>query len=461
MSNVKQEIDWLKDNVPEILAVTGRIRAWLNNSESRLPVSCTVFSVEDSMEGRDGIEDSWMFTSYALRHGAGVAIDLSKLRPSGSNNGRGLIASGPVSFAKFYSLLNQELRRGGTYRNGAITLYLDFCHQDIESYLTATPGDLPWAKRAVYLNDYMWHSANPYQRILLTRKVNDGTVFLAKPRWNGNQRLYSNVCMEVLIPHRGSCLLSPVNFGQLIGKPLSVIRDAFVDGMNWLCRLHTVTGLDDTQNYYLPNRLDKQVGLGIIGLANYLAAESISYRDLGYVLLGDTRKPTDLKVWDFVEALSQAYQAATEVAEHYGMERAFAIAPTASTSYQYKDVNGYTCTPEISPPLWSTVDRNSDIYGAERYYYPPEVETTQTVEWGTQWQVLQGFQRLMNTTGKAHAISSNIWNSQHIDTDWIENVFLPSPLVTTYYRLDDKTRQSLDKTQIITRDVQECEACGG
>ena len=104
----------------ELISRTGRVQSWLDNPESRLPVSCTVFVVEDSMEGENGIEASWRFVSHALRHGAGVAVHLSKLRARGSENGKGLTASGPVSFAKIYSTLNETLRRGGHYKNGAV-----------------------------------------------------------------------------------------------------------------------------------------------------------------------------------------------------------------------------------------------------------------------------------------------------------------------------------------------------
>ena len=100
----------------ELISRTGRVQSWLDNPESRLPVSCTVFVVEDSMEGPEGIEASWRFASHALRNGAGCAIHLSKLRPKGADNGRGLTASGPVSFGKIYSVLNEILRRGGTYK---------------------------------------------------------------------------------------------------------------------------------------------------------------------------------------------------------------------------------------------------------------------------------------------------------------------------------------------------------
>ena len=86
--------------------------------------------------GPNGIEASWRFASHALRNGAGVAIHLSKLRPRGSDNGAGLVASGPVSFGKIYSSLNEVLRRGGKYKNGAIVLHLDANHNDIQEFMT-------------------------------------------------------------------------------------------------------------------------------------------------------------------------------------------------------------------------------------------------------------------------------------------------------------------------------------
>ena len=95
---------------------TGRVQSWLDDPTSRLPVSCTVFTVEDSIEGDNGIEASWKFVSHALRFGAGCAVHLSKLRPKGTENEKGLVASGPVSFAKIYSTLNEILRRGGVYK---------------------------------------------------------------------------------------------------------------------------------------------------------------------------------------------------------------------------------------------------------------------------------------------------------------------------------------------------------
>ncbi len=447
---IHEERQWLVDNIPPGLALTGRVKSWLEAPENRLPVSCTVFRVKDSMEGMDGIEESWAFTSYALRNGAGVTLDLSELRPRGTENGRGLVSSGVVSFARFYSLLCEELRRGGQYRNGAAAIYLDFDHPDIIDFLTASTETLPWVKRAVYLTKETWNSATDYARLALANYVNNGRVFLAKPQWDEGKRIYSNICTEVLLPHRGSCLLSPINMGYLAGKGAFAMKQAFVDGMNWLCRLHEIAV--ERSPWYLSAMRDKQVGLGMIGLANYLTHEGETYAKFAHDLYND-------RLTYHAQALKDAFLAAGEVADYYSMRRAFAIAPTATVSYNYKDIEGYTTTPEISPPLWHEVDRNSDMHGLQRYKYPPNVETTQTVRWEVQWKLLLSLQRLMDSTGKAHAISANIWNSQKIDEAWIQDVFLPSDLKTTYYRLDDKTRQALDKTCIIT--AENCEPCGG
>ena len=41
-----------------VIARTGRVQNWIDDPTSRLPVSCTGFVVEDSMEGPNGIEAS-------------------------------------------------------------------------------------------------------------------------------------------------------------------------------------------------------------------------------------------------------------------------------------------------------------------------------------------------------------------------------------------------------------------
>ena len=80
------------------------------------------------MEGPEGIErlGALCLTHFGMLPGS-LFIFLS-LRPRGEENGKGLVASGPVSFARIYSVLNETLRRGGTYKNGACVIHLDANH---------------------------------------------------------------------------------------------------------------------------------------------------------------------------------------------------------------------------------------------------------------------------------------------------------------------------------------------
>ena len=107
-----------------LVARTGRIENWIKNPDGRLPVSCTVFVVEDSIEGDNGIEASWRFVSHALRFGAGVAVHLSKIRPAGHTNDKGLVASGPVSFGKISQLLMKLLGGVGSIKMGHVSCIL-------------------------------------------------------------------------------------------------------------------------------------------------------------------------------------------------------------------------------------------------------------------------------------------------------------------------------------------------
>ena len=141
-----------------LISRTGRVQSWIDNPESRLPVSCTVFLVDDSMTGPNGIEASWKFVSHALRFGAGVAVHLSNLRAKGTENGKGLTASGPVSFGKIYSTLNEVIRRGGHYKNGACVLHLDLNHPDIQEFIETPRHELPWVKRCVNITQEWWIS---------------------------------------------------------------------------------------------------------------------------------------------------------------------------------------------------------------------------------------------------------------------------------------------------------------
>lgn len=430
----------LKQNARcEKIARTGRVESWLEDPQGRLPVSCAVIVVEDSMEGKDGIEASWRFVSHGLRNGAGVAVHLSNLRPKGKENGKGLTASGPCSFGKIYSTLNEILRRGGKFKNGAVVLHLDYDHPDAMEFVSMERKELQWAKRAVNVDEHFFERTTPKFRAALIKSIANGDVWLVKKKYNvKGERVYFQVCLEVAMPSRGTCLLEHINLGAC---SIDEIVGAFIEGMTELCRLHARTGVGDTGEYLGPKE-DKQVGLGMLGLANFLVIHGISYKDFGDALevyLHGTDEQW-AEAWHgtttskAIYALDDAIEAAADIAQEYGMERAFAIAPTASCSYRYLDTRGFTTAPEIAPPIARLVDRDSETMGVERFEYGP-VEIAEEVGWEAFRKVADGICKLLDATGLFHGYSANWWSDLVVCDETFIKEWLDSPQTSIYYAL--------------------------
>ena len=419
--------------MPELISRTGRVQSWIDDPTSRLPVSCTTFVVEDSMEGPNGIEASWRFASHALRYGAGCAIHLSKLRPAGHTNDKGLVATGPVSFGKIYSALNETLRRGGAYKNGAIVLHLDLSHPDVVNFITATRSELPWVKRCVDIDDEMWAFADQDTKDALIYGIKSGDIWLNKIKHDPNtgERIYGNVCLEVYLPSRGTCLLQHVNLGACT---LDNLQEAFVSGMSELCDLHSRTGVGESGEYLTPE-VDRQVGLGVLGLANFLRRYNISYKDFGEALrLVNRGHSATNEAGMAAVALDRAIFEAAQVAHNNDMVRAFAIAPTASCSYRSRDLDGFTCTPEIAPPIARMVDRDSGEFGVERVNYG-DVEIASEVGWDAYKRVADEIMTMLDRTGLLHGYSFNSWSDVVIYNEAFIEEWLGSSQTSLYYSL--------------------------
>ena len=409
---------------------TGRVQSWIDDPTHRLPVSCTVFVVENEMEGPNGIEASWRFASHALRYGAGCAIHLSKLDHKGKTRESGVVASGPVSFGKIYSSLNEILRRGGIYKNGAIVLHLDLSHPDAREFITTPRSELPWVKRCINITEEWWKDCTFKEELLYG--IKSGDIWLNKVKYdNEGNRIRGNVCLEVYLPSRGTCLLQHINLGAC---EFDDIPRAFVEGMSELCSLHSRTAVGDSGEY-LPPEIDRQVGLGLLGLANLLRRYGVTYDQFGRALQQyNNNEIIRSAAYELVSQIASGINQAAAIARDHNMVRAFAIAPTASCSYRSVDLDGYTSTPEIAPPISQTVDRDSGTFGVQTYNYG-DVEIASKVGWENYKRVADCIMTMLDATGLLHGYSFNSWSdSVTYDNAFVEE-WLRSPQTSLYYSL--------------------------
>ena len=96
--------------------------------------NCALYRAEDT---REGWADLQRKVSMALMTGAGVGVDYSDVRASGSIIGRtGGIASGPISLMKIVNEIGRNVMQGGA-RRSAIWAGLNWSHSDIFYFIDA------------------------------------------------------------------------------------------------------------------------------------------------------------------------------------------------------------------------------------------------------------------------------------------------------------------------------------
>jgi hypothetical protein len=199
--------------------------------------------------------------------------------------------------------------------------------------------------------------------------------------------------------------------------------------MQELCALHAKTGVGESGEYLTPD-IDRQVGLGMLGLANFLRRHNVSYEAFGKAL----RSPDNSPAGVLATELQRAIEGAASIARSNGMVRAFAIAPTASCSYRYTDLDGFTTTPEIAPPIARKVDRDSGTFGVESFDYG-DVEIASEVGWDPYFDVANGIVSMLDKTGLLHGYSFNSWSDVVLYDETFIEEWLQSPQTSLYYSL--------------------------
>ena len=316
--------------------------------------------------------------------------------------------------------------------------------------------ELQWVKRCVNLNQELWDHTSDEVREALLKGIARGDIWLGKisyDKWG--RRIFLNVCLEVQLLSKGTCLLQHINVS---GGEVQDIPHAFEFGMKQLVELHAKTGVDKDGWYRSPEN-DRQVGLGILGFANLLALEGVTYAQFADAIELHLGSEADLMVTPaankIVKALAEGIDRAAAIAREANMDRAFSIAPTASCSFRYQDRAGNTTAPEIAPPIGQQVDRDSATYGVTSVSYG-DVETASKVGFDTYFRAVNGIVELMARTGLFHGYSFNSWSDLCTYDEAFIQRWLDSPQTSLYYALQvGENMQAKDDALVALDDMFE------
>ena len=255
-------------------------------------------------------------------YGGGCGVDISGLAPRGAKiNNAAKETSGAVSFMELYSLVTELIGQNG--RRGALMISIDCSHPDVEAFvdLKTDLNKVTKANISVRINREFMEAVknNQMYRLHYTRETTGETIekeinarelfrHIAEVNWDYGEpgalfwdrvcewNLLSNTkefqfagvnpCAEEPLPAGGSCLLGSLNLSEFV-------RDAFTDhasfdfdGLKHAVKV-SVRALNEVLEeglpmHPLPEQREsvndwRQIGLGIMGLADMLIKMGITY----------------------------------------------------------------------------------------------------------------------------------------------------------------------------------------
>lgn len=327
----------------------GRILSNRNVSESieRVTYSnCYVISPpEDSIES---IYETCKKLARTYSYGGGCGIDISKLAPAGARvHNQAKTTSGAVSFMDTFSQVTEQIGQNG--RRGALMISLDCHHPDIEKFITLKSdlSKVNYANISVRVtNDFMhavgtdgdWELTftrpETNETITKTVRANDLFNLLCEQNWNyaepgvlfwdtiTSQNMLNthpefeyagtNPCAEEPLPAGGSCLLGSLNlaafvkqgdflwseFGQAIHIAVRALNEVLDEGLH----RHPLEEQRKSVRDW------RQIGLGIMGLADMLIEMNITYGSDEALKISD-------KIGDFLAR--KAILASAQLAKEY------------------------------------------------------------------------------------------------------------------------------------------------
>jgi ribonucleoside-diphosphate reductase alpha chain len=298
----------------------GRVLFGAKNPRAATLFNCYFIPVrEDSV---DGITRWIKEASRTYSVGGGVGTNIDVLRPRGARvRNAGVESSGSASFMEVFSTVTGVMG-GSRGRRGALMITTRVDHPDILEFITAKSDperrQVRNANISVRITDdfmrklredgevRLWFTT-PNERIeravparLIWRTLLESAWASAEPgvlfwdtvlrgsttQYNGMEVRGVNVCGEIPMEPYGACNLGSVNLSAFLKEPFTERADLDWDGLSEAVRL-AVRFLDNVidvgasrhalRDQRLASLRSRRVGLGILGMADCLAALHLVY----------------------------------------------------------------------------------------------------------------------------------------------------------------------------------------
>ena len=455
-----------------------------------------VYRVRDQMEGNGGIIDSWKFLIelYNQSQTFNVVFDLSNLRPAGSVNSNGMIASGPVSDGKGLSfvdiyfaidhhmrngkigslirllgVVNEVIRRGG-FKRGIVCTSLHYQSASIYDYINQPNKDVVGGHRKSYRID---KGLLDYPELLeqIADSVENEGSFLEKEQTG----FYANVCMGIKLKEDGTCLLNRINLAQLTIGEFPLLPEIFEKATLDLLTIHCEWRDKYPEKSKRVAKLDSdnQVALDLIGLASAIAQWGITYKELCEALKrfnNETNEPRVSIADNWVYWMARGYQKSKQVADEFSrghslpyFERLHTIEPSQRHFLDLTDREGYTVTRSVYPPFDRRITRVSDTEDVVFVEHNPKVETVQDVGADLWQEFFCELKTFLGLVGRSHGFMS-FDSYKPITPEWIKWFLESSPLESLYYPESSRYETHyLDKKVEICDlgldDLEDCSVC--
>ncbi len=309
----------------------GRILAHRGLNKKVTLSNCYVLSPpEDNIES---IFDTAKNLARTFSYGGGCGVDISKLRPRGSEvNNSARETTGAVSFMELYDITTSLIGQNG--RRGALMISIADSHPDIVEFIDVKTheGSITKANISIRIsdefmeavkNDTDWklHFTVESTGQEIEKTVNARELFRKNSQnnwdWAEAGMLYwstiekrhmmseypdfafagVNPCAEEPLMAGGSCLLGSLNLAEFVRNPFTenatldvkrfkrAVMDATI-GLNEILEeglpLHPLEEQKETVNNW------KQIGLGVMGIADMLIKMGIRYGSPEAVEASDT-----------------------------------------------------------------------------------------------------------------------------------------------------------------------------